>query len=116
MDVIVEGDQAVVHLDSKNEIWKRSPLGEVNVGFVVRIYVEGYRPQKDVWLHEKYRFNTLAEAITFYHEVNMKSYDEFNAWIKPYYNDSGWYSISREYLEIVEHTESGGKYIWERQI
>lgn len=117
MKVEIEGDGSLAIFypnDTPVEQWGRTPLEPQKTGFEVEVYVEGYRPNKEVWKHETFTFDTLADALAFAHEVGMKSWDEFQKWIEPNYQDSGWYSISFEYTRVLERTADGTTYVWER--
>jgi len=93
--------------------WTRTPI-TVKTGFVVEVYVEGYRMTKDVWLYEVYDFDTLDAALTFYHKLNQASWHEQEKILDfaGYTKYNGWYGLSVEEMRVYEYTPQG-KFQWQ---
>lgn len=94
---------------------RRTKIEPHRPGFEVQVYVEGYRPDKDVWLYETYRYDTLLEAIDFVRRVSFATWESrqtilgFEAATK----ETGWYGLSFEYVEVYEYTCAGETYLLE---
>ena len=97
--------------------WERSePVALRQPGFEVEVYVEGYRLNKDVWLHSKEQFDTLEQALEYYHKIANARFDEYDELLDfKQYDSMGWHSISYEYMRVLEFAANGQVFEWERK-
>ena len=98
-----------------SETWERIPVLREKPGFYVEVYIEGYRPSKDTWLHQTESFDALEEAQAYYDKLVTATHKEreemldFNS-----YKGTGWYGFSFERAEVYEETAGGSRYHWVR--
>ncbi len=125
-NIIIDGNEALhevpydatayVPAGVRVDKWERKPIQDHKLGFEVEVYVEGYRPNKDVWLHDKYDFDTLQAALDWLDTLQM-SHPEKQAEMlnfEGYYKGTGWYMMSVEYFTLYEYTAEG-TYQWQRK-
>ncbi len=89
---------------------KRTGENLRRVGFEVEIYVEGYRPSKDTWLHASYPFDTIHEAEAFYEKVisaNWKEKEELLGLEDP---GDGTYGRTVDDVKVMEYASNGDIY------
>ena len=106
--IVIEENKALfeVHYDATEyrpagsyiQAWTRKKEEEPKLGFFVEVYVEGYRPHKDMWLHETHQFDTLEQAIVFMRGLHGKRYEVYTP---------GWYGVTFEHAKIYEYTSEG---------
>ncbi len=92
--------------------WSRTAEEPKTSRFEVEVYVEGYRMTKDVWLFETYTFQTLADALAFYHKINDRNWEQLD--FESAEKNTGWYGLTVEYMKVFEYTPEG-KFKWERK-
>ena len=98
--------------------WNRTPVDRTKPGFYVEVYVEGYRPNKEIWKHCTERFDTLEQALDYRHKISNARWDDEQPILlnfEGHYGGTGIYSVSFEYTIIYEYTTNGEKFKWERK-
>jgi hypothetical protein len=91
--------------EGKEFHWNRTEVGE-RPPFQVKVYVEGYRLSKEVWLYDTINFLTLEEALAFYISLHISNREE-QASILDFASSTkynGWYGLTLEYMEVYENT------------
>lgn len=78
-------------------------------GFVVEVVVEGYRPCKDQWLYERYRFATLEEVKQFAGRLGFGQDDKLLGF-GAYTRETGWWGLGVEEVRVYERDGQGREY------
>ena len=74
----------------------------------MEVYVEGYNPDKSIWMHDSRRFDTFLEALEYDRQISSMSAEDFDKWLGRHSNGDTF-----EDTRILEVT-SDGTYEWDR--
>lgn len=99
-----------------NELWEATPL-KISPRVEVDVYIEGYRPHKDVWLHHTETFPNVYDAVTYVNKLQMATTEERNELLgfnNPYLMPDGWYDFHYEHCTITEIQADGTVHEWKR--